>query len=149
MPGRFLRDLLAPAHMCGDMRYWDSFQKADPPEPRKRLSRKEATAKTYLRTKAPSDRPVQTMDEARLAELAKWLDARIAAVGSGRLLVSDMQVDEYGDFVKVMELAQAGFLNSGRRLARIDYQLSDIDAEITLAAKGQRLSLRDMAVNKE
>ncbi len=149
MPGGFLRDLLAPAHMRGDMRYWDSFQRADPPEPRKRLAPKEAAAKIYLRKKAPSDRPVQTLDETRLAELARWLAARIAAVGSGRLRASDMQVEEYGDFVKVMELIQAGFLNSGQRLARIDYQLSALDAQITLAGPGQRLSLCDMEVQRK
>ncbi len=150
LPDGFLVDLLAPANMYGDMHYWDSSQKADPPEPRRRLSQKEVPGKIYLRPKTPSNRPIQTMDEARLAELEKWLNAKIITVAATSARVSGIKLGKYDDFVKIMELAQAGFLNAGQRLARIDCRLSDIDKNVTLvAADGQRLSLRDMEVARK
>jgi len=148
LPGRFLQDLLAPAHMRGDMHYWDFSQKADPPEPRRRLTQKETAAQTYLRPKALSNSPVQSMDEARLAALDRWLQKKIIPAGVGRSRVSAGKVEEYDDFVKVMELAQAGFLNDGRRLARIDYELADGGERVALAAQGRRLALRDMVVER-
>ncbi len=48
-----------------------------------------------------------------------------------------------------MELAQSGFLNAGRRLARIDCHLSDVDEKVTLVVNGRKLSLRDMEVGRK
>ncbi len=146
IPAAFLAELLAPATMCGDMHYWDSLQKADPPEPRRILPQSEAPARNYLRRKQVSEKPVQTMDEARLEELRQWLAARIETKGGKR--ISELTVAEFGDFARVMELARSGFLNSGNRLARIDYRLTDLAREVALEAGEQSLALRDMLVEK-
>lgn len=147
IPSAFLAELLAPAAMCGDMHYWDSLQKADPPEPRKILPQNEAPARNYLRKKKASTKPVQTMDEARLEELRLWLAVRMANGASGTR-ISQVTVEEFGDFARIMELARAGFLNSGDRLARIDYRLADLAGEVVLETCEQRLTLRDMLVEK-
>ena len=148
VPDRFMSELLAPANMYGDMHYWDSYQKADPPEPRKKISPKQAYAKTYLKPKKLTDKPIQTMSEARLTELEKWLHEKII-VGAGSARVSTGKVEDHDDFSKIMELAQSGFLNEGRRLASIGCQLSDLAESVSLTANGQKLSLRDIEVNVE
>jgi hypothetical protein len=149
VPDQFMTALLSPANMYGDMHYWDTFQKADPPEPRRRIAQKETPARTYLRSKTASDKPIQTMNEARLQELEHWLQAKIIPAGTKSSLLSGGNVDEHSDFVKIMELAQAGFLNEGRRLARINYTLSDRKEVVRLAADGQALELRDMTVERK
>ena len=63
-------------------------------------------------------------------------------------MVSESKVEQYDDFVKIMELAQAGFLNAGNRLARIDFRLSDREKIVHLTADGQSLALRDMEVER-
>jgi hypothetical protein len=145
----FLGILLAPAHMSGDMHYWDFSQRADPPQPRRKLSEKERSGKTYLRKKTAATKPVQTMDEARLSNLEEWLVAKVIPAGKESSSVSAAQITEYEDFAKIMELAQAGYLNAGRRLSRIHYQLADSDENITLASQIQRLTLRNMQISKK
>jgi len=147
VPSVFLAELLAPAAMCGDMHFWDLLQKADPPEPRRILPQNEVPPRNYLRRKKTSARPVQTMDEARLEELRRWLAVRMAS-GTAGTRISEVSVEAFGDFAKIMELARAGFLNSGNRLARIDYWLSDLAGEVALEACEQRLILRDILVEK-
>lgn len=85
------------------------------------------------------------MDEARLEELRQWLAARIGTT-AGSSKISEVTVEEFGDFAKIMELARAGFLNSGNRLARIDYRLTDLAREVALESNEQRLTLRDILV---
>ena len=148
VPDSFMSELLAPANMYGDMHYWDSSQRADPPEPRKNISSKQAYEKNYLKPKEKSDKPVQTMSEARLTELEKWLHEKII-LGAGSAKISTGKVEDHDDFSKIMELAQSGFLNEGRRLARIGCQLSDLVETVSLTAKGQRLALRDIEVKVE
>ncbi len=147
VPSAFLAELLAPAAMCGDMHYWDFLQKADPPEPRRVLPQKEVPAGNYLRRKKASTKPVQSMDEARLEELRQWLAARMASEPGGAR-ISQVSVEEFGDFARIMELARAGLLNSGNRLARIDYRLADLAGEVVLESGEQRLTLREMVVEQ-
>lgn len=147
VPTAFLAELLAPAAICGDMHYWDPEQKADPPEPRKLLPQNQAPARQYLPRKKASATSVQTMDEARLEELRQWLAARMGS-GAGGMRISEVTVAAFDDFVKIMELARSGFLNSGNRLARIEYRLADRAEEVALDAGEQRLSLREMLVTK-
>jgi hypothetical protein len=145
VPSVFLAELLAPAAMCGDMHFWDLLQKADPPEPRRVLPQNEAPARNYLRTKEASAKPVQTMDETRLEELRQWLTARMASEAGGTK-ISEVTVDSFTDFARIMELARAGFLNSGNRLARIDFQLTDLGGEVAVDAGEQSLTLRDILI---
>jgi len=87
------------------------------------------------------------MDEARLEELRQWLTARMGNEAHDTR-ISEVTVEAFGDFAKIMELARAGFLNSGNRLARIDYRLADLAGEVALEACEQRLTLRNILVEK-
>ncbi len=146
-PDLFLNDLLSPAQLTGDMHFWDAFQKAEPPEPRKRLSQKEGVGKNYLRKKQPTGKPVQTMDEARLSALSQWLSERVMQSETSR--ISGLTVQEQEDFHKTMELAQAGYLDAGKRLGRIGYRLFDTNDPTTLSLENRRLGLRDITVKQK
>ncbi|MEW6520789.1 MAG: DUF2397 family protein [Thermodesulfobacteriota bacterium] len=151
-PLAFLDKLLAPAHLQGDPHYWDEFQKADPPEPRKQVSKQSGFTRTYLRSKIQGGgKPVQTMDETRLAELDSWLRARVLPENASEARISAMQPACPDDFAKVMDLALSGSLDQGRRLKRIHYRLDHEQEEVrlTLTQAGQRLSFHDLRVIKE
>lgn len=148
VPQKFLQIFLAPAHMYGDLHYWDTAQKAEPPLPRRRVSKKERIGRVYLRDKVRSEGPVQSMDEAKLAAMALWLDRQFGHDDQERFKISRGKIDGFPDFAKVMELAESGLLNSGRRLARIDFQLSGNSDHVVLTAGKQRLALHDLLVEK-
>ncbi|MEA2083197.1 MAG: DUF2397 family protein [Thermodesulfobacteriota bacterium] len=148
----FLEKLLAPAHMHGDLYYWDEFQKADPPEPRKQVSKQAGFIKNYLRPKVHGGgKPVQTMDETRLAALDKWLRAKVLPENARKARVSTLHPTSPDDFAKVMELAISGYLDSGRRLSRIYYRLDNEEENVslTLSQPDQRLLFHDMRVVKD
>ncbi|MBU4151334.1 MAG: DUF2397 family protein [Proteobacteria bacterium] len=148
-PQAFMANLLAPAHRYSDPHYWDEHEKASPPEPRRRVSMKEAVKHSYLPRKQQADRPVQSMDEARLTDMATWLAQAIMRGSSDQAKVSQGQFIDYSDLRKVMDLAQAGYLDNGRRLDRIDYQLTDDSDVIHLTAGEQALSLREIIVQQK
>lgn len=107
----------------------------------------QAPVRQYLPRKKTSATSVQTMDEARLEDLRQWLAARMGT-RTGGMRISEVTVAAFDDFAKIMELARSGFLNSGNRLARIEYRLTDRAAEVALDAGEQRLTLREMLVTK-
>jgi len=148
-PNLFLQQLLAPAFMYGDNNYWDENLKAEPPEPRRRPARERSFPRAYLRHKQTGDRPVQTPDEARLAELDAWLAARVFRDDDGRALVSKGRYQDDDDFHKVVELTRAGYLNNGRRLARLACALTPAGAEVALVLANKRLTFREMLVEKK
>lgn len=147
-PQEFLANLLSPVLHYSDQHYWDENEKASPPEPRRRVSKNEPVKHIYLPRKQQADRPVQTMDEARLTDLAHWLAEKIVGGSFDQAKISQGQFIDYSDFRKVMELAQAGYLDAGRRLARINFELVD-DCELVLLTSGaQALSLREILVHR-
>lgn len=148
-PQAFLANLLAPAQMYSDPHYWDDHEKASAPEPRRRVSKREAARPSYLPRKEQGERPVQTMDEARLTDLAAWLAAKVMATSPDQAKLSQGRFADYGDLHKVMELALAGYLDGGRRLARIDFELNDEAAMIQIQAGAQALSLREILVQRQ
>lgn len=147
-PQEFLANLLSPVLLYSDPHFWDEHEKASPPEPRRRVSKNESVKHNYLPRKNQADRPVQTMDEARLTELADWLAEKIMRDSLDLAKVSHGQFVDYSDLHKVMELAQAGYLDAGRRLARIDFELADDSQIIHLTAGAQALSLREIVVKR-
>ncbi len=145
-PQAFLASLLAPAQLYSDPHYWDDHEKAEPPAPRRRVSKKEQARPGYLPRKQQADRPVQTMAEARLSDLAAWLQARIMVHHPDLARVSAGEFNDFTDLHQVVELARAGYLDEGRRLARIDFRLRDERELVTLTAGEQTLSLREIVV---
>ena len=122
VPVHFFEKLFSCGQGYFDRNYWDSLEKADPPQPIRRISRKEKVIRAYIKPKKKSAGPVQSMDEARLATLEKWITEKVLPppangwVGKGNFA-------EFADFPRIMELAGAGLLDDGKRLSRISLLL--------------------------
>lgn len=143
----FMSDLLSQPGCTFDPNYWDLVEKAEPPKPKKQMVRKTHFPKSYLTRKKPVDRPVQSMDEARLSRLREWLQEKILVGDAGQGLLSNGNLDRFDDFFKLVELARAGLLNDGKRLAGIDYILHPEQREVLLTIAEQSLRHPDMTVS--
>ncbi len=148
VPSRFLRELLAPAQMRGDPHYWDEFSKADPDQPRRHAPR-QAQPPVYLASKPAGDKPVRSLDEARLEQLKAWLEAKILAGQSPPAKLSHGRFESLADLVQVIELSKAGLLNRGRRLQRIDFVLRSLDEPAIIALEDERqLDFRELELQR-
>jgi len=122
VPLQFFENLFSYGQGHFDRNYWDSREKADPPLPARRISRKEKVIRAYLKPKKKSTRKVQSLDEARLAALDQWIVEKILpAPANGR--VGKGNFSDFEDFPRVMELAKAGILDKGKKLAGISLLL--------------------------
>ncbi len=142
----FLNNLLAQPLCAFDPNYWDTLEKADPPKPKKRLKGKSGFPRHYLQGKQQTDKPVQSMDEARLALLKEWIEAKVANTTGNTYLLSEGNFDSFEDFIRIIELARAGLLADGKRLNRIEYSLSPGEREILLAISEQSLRFPEMTI---
>ncbi len=149
VPTQFFFQLLAPARICCDTHYWDAFEKADPPEPRRQLTTKKPVPRVYLKKKKETAKPVQTMDEARLDQLDHWLRDKVLYPDKESALVSQGNYSEHQDFNKIMELAMAGYLNKGKRLERIHFSLNNIGQETSVSVARQKLVFPEMETKKD
>ncbi len=120
----FFTRLFAQPLSAFDLNYWDQYEKADPPEPRKRLAKKTAFPKQYLAAKVAADNPVQSMDEAKLERLREWLEQHFDNDRGRASALSAGSFSRFDDAVKIVELASAGLLAGGKRLDRIGCSLS-------------------------
>lgn len=146
VPLQFFEKLFSSA--CGSFdRRWDHLEKADPPQPARRIKRKEKVVRAYLKPKKKGDGPVQSMDESRLALLESWLTDKVLT-GSDYGLVGQAHYDEYEDFPKIIELAKAGLLDGGKRLERISMTLQAEDIQESLAFADCQLDLPKLYVRK-
>jgi len=144
----FLNELLAQPGCTFDSNYWDQVEKAEPPKPKKRIGGRTHFPKTYLgRKKQLGDKPVQSMDEARLTLLRKWLQEFFLIGKTGHSLLSTGDFDSFDDFLKLVELAKAGLLNDGKRLANIDYILQPEQRNVLLTIADQSLRHPDMTIS--
>ena len=92
-------------------------------------------------------RAVESMEEARLKLLQRWIEAKIPfdqAREAG--VLSAAEVAQFDDFTRVIELARAGLLADGKRLARIEYRLSAEAQRIRLILAEQQLHCPEMTV---
>jgi hypothetical protein len=142
----FISELLSQPGCTFDPNYWDQLEKADPPKPRKQISGRSQFPKIYLKRKEPEDKPVQSMDETRLAQLREWLEEKIVVGEARHWLISEGKFTSYDDFSRLIELAKAGLLSDGKRLARIDYTLQPESRQILLSIKDQSLCYPDMTI---
>ena len=148
IPSDFMRLLLAPAHMRGDMHYWDENEKALPPQPRQSQQRLRQQAQLWLDEKPHSgDRPVQSYERMRLEALAAWLrQCGLAGDDIAERLISQGDFDSFADFPRLMEVARSGILGKGARLAKIGLQLENTGPATTVTAADCSLSFDDLTI---
>ncbi len=147
VPQLFFEKLLSCGQGYFDRNYWDSFEKADPPQPVRRISRREKIIRTYIKPKKKSTGPVQSLNEARLAALEEWITQKVLPPpANGR--VGKGNFAEFDDFTRIMELAKAGFFDEGRRLARILFRLQTEKQREELKIATYRLNVPKLSVNK-
>lgn len=142
----FLNDLLAQPRNHFDPNYWDSIEKAEPPEPRKRLAGESGFPRQYLHRKKTTGKPVESMDEARLKMLKRWIQQKILLHEDGGGILSAAHFDCFEDFMHVIELAKAGLLADGKRLARLEYALTPEEHRILLCRAEQCLRCPELVI---
>jgi len=142
----FLNDLLSQPQNRFDPNYWDYIEKAEPPEPRKRMTKTAGFPKQFLSRKKSTGKVVESMDEARLKMLKEWIQHRILSNDNSAGLLSAAEYDCFDDFMRIIELARAGLLADGKRLARLDYFLTLEERRILLSIGEQSLSCREMVI---
>lgn len=143
---KFMNNLLAQPQNRFDPNYWDSIEKAEPPEPRKRIAGKTGFPKQYLNKKKTSGKPVQSMDEAQLKMLKEWLQEKIPLNDNNEGVLSAADFDRFEDFMRIIELARSGLLADGKRLARLEYALSPEEQHILFSIAEQSLRCPEMRV---
>lgn len=148
VPHAFLRALLAPAHLRGDMHFWNETEKALPPQPRWERHRVREDAVVWLGEKPRADgRPPQSLEETRLRALEDWMRARglVPPVGAAaRLSRGDYAAFE--DFPRILEVARLGLLGNGARLARVGVAVRPLADPACVEAEGHRLAFAELAV---
>jgi hypothetical protein len=150
VPTDFLRTLLAPATMVGDMHFWDENEKAAPPQPRweRHRVREEATLELHEKPRS-TDAVPRSMDEERLNALKSWIALRgLLPPSTGELRrVSQGQFTDFDDFPRLIELARSGLLGQGSRLAKAGFALTPIDQPVRIEAEHNALAFDDLSLS--
>jgi hypothetical protein len=89
------------------------------------------------------------MDEARLAQLKQWLQEKIMVEESEIALLSAGNFTSYDDFLRLIELARAGLLANGKRLASIEFTLQPEQREVLLIIAEQSLRHPEMRISRK
>ncbi len=149
VPAAFLRSLLAPARLIGDMHFWDENEKALPPQPRWERHRLREECPLWLDTKARDGRaPAQSLEEARLQAFDTWLRGRgLVPPEGGTLRVSQGAFAAFEDFPRLLELGRSGLLGRGARLAKLGLALDPTDAPVRVEAERHTLAFRDLLLH--
>ncbi len=147
-PAGYLRGLLAPARMIGDMHFWDENEKALPPQPRWDRHRFREEAAHWLDEKPrATGTPPQSLEEARLHALESWLRLRgLAPTGDEALRVSQGNFSAFEDFPRLIELARSGLLGQGARLAKLSLALDPTANPVRVEADRHALAFHDLIV---
>lgn len=151
VPHTWLWTLLQPARQRSDPHEWDEHTRANPDLPRHAAPTR-VLPKHFLAAKRPAHAPpVRSLDEARLADLCTWFEARVTDHAAGPWAVSAGRFDEPADFVRVLELARAGLLSRGRRLQRLHYTLTPLSPAVaaTITIGAQRLTFGELNLGRE
>ncbi|MBV5317181.1 MAG: DUF2397 family protein [Desulfobulbaceae bacterium] len=144
----FMNDLLGQPLCCFDPNYWDKEEKAEPPIPRRRLSRQSEFPKQYLGRKKSQGTIVESMEEARLSLLQRWIRENIPFDAENRQgLLSHTNISCFDDFTKIIELGRAGLLTDGKRLARLHYTLTPEEQRILLFLEAQQLHCPELIIS--
>jgi len=76
-PTGLINALVSPAIMRHDPRFWDDYEQADPPQPRRRPIPHAEPEKRFLPRKERGGGPVMSMERARLERLRGWLEVTV------------------------------------------------------------------------
>jgi len=149
VPADYLRGLLAPARMIGDMHFWDENEKALPPQPRWDRHHLREETMLWLDEKPRSDNraPTQSLEEARLHALENWMAQRgLAPAPDETRRVSQGDFSAFEDFPRLIELARSGLLGRGARLAKIGLALDPTPDPVRIEADRHALAFYDQIV---
>ena len=148
VPADYLRGLLAPARMIGDMHFWDENEKAIPPQPRWDRHRLREETVLWLDEKVRSDgAPTQSLEEARLHALETWMTRRgLTPSPDQARRISQGDFTAFEDFPRLIELARSGLLGRGARLAQLGLELTPTDDPICVEADRHALAFYDFLV---
>jgi hypothetical protein len=148
VPAAYLRGLLAPARLIGDMHFWDENEKAVPPQPRWDRHRIREEATLWLDEKTRADgRPPQSLEEARLRALEAWLTRRGLTPSPDEVRrVSQGDFAAFEDFPRLIELARSGLLGRGARLAKLGLSLTPTPDPVRIEAERHALAFRDLLI---
>lgn len=149
VPAAYLRSLLAPARLIGDMHFWDENEKALPPQPRWDRHRLREETVLWLDEKPRSDgkAPTQSLEEARLHALEIWMAQRgLMPTPDAVRRVSQGDYSSFEDFPRLIELARNGLLGQGARLAKIGLALDPTATPVCVKADRHTLAFLDQIV---
>ena len=149
VPADYLRGLLAPARMIGDMHFWDENEKALPPQPRWDRHHLREETMLWLDEKPRSDNraPTQSLEEARLHALENWMAQRgLAPTPAEVRRVSQGDFSAFEDFSRLIELARSGLLGRGARLAKIGLAIDPTSDPVRIEADRHALAFYDLLV---
>ncbi len=133
VPHNYFLKLLAPAYFVDDPNYWDDHEKASAPLPRKSLNRKAKSAVQYMKEKKKKgDKPVQSMEEARLQKLKAWIELKILQNGAVKGRFSGGKYVGYDDAHCLLETARFGILSNGRKLNKSGLSLTALNESIEI-----------------
>jgi len=148
VPADYLRGLLAPARMIGDMHFWDENEKALPPQPRWDRHRIREETVLWLDEKVRSDgAPTQSLEEARLHALETWMTRRgLTPSPEQARRISQGDFTAFEDFPRLIELARSGLLGRGARLAKLGLELTPTVDPVCVEADRHALAFYDLLV---
>ena len=144
----FFFELLAPAQMITDSNYWkEGFEKADPPLPRIINDKKLKEPKHFfVKKKKDTNVPVQTLEQVRLKKLKEWILMKTNPNSNTEETVSNWHFDDFNDFSRILELAENGILNNGKKLEKIDMKIEIKDNPVEIELEKAQLRFRDMVL---
>lgn len=149
VPSKFFRELVSSAHGYFDQHHWDGNEKAEPPKPKKSQEKTKTAPKVYLQETGKSDKPLVTMEEARLDRLKEWLEMKVLAEQAPPAQLSLGKFTEFEDFSKCIELASTGFLNKGQKLKKIGYRIIETKEQVETQIETQSLSYKDLEIEQQ
>jgi hypothetical protein len=149
VPSDYLRSLLAPARLIGDMHFWDENEKALPPQPRwdRRRIRDESVPWLDEKPRTSAGAPAQSLEEARLRALETWLTERDLLPDDDARRVSEGRFSAFEDFPRLIELARSGLLGHGARLAKLGLRLEPTPDAVQVDAERHSLAFDDLLVH--
>jgi hypothetical protein len=147
----YLFELIAPAQMATDPNYWkEGFEKADLPLPRLVNDKKIKEPKHFFRKKIKdTNEPIQTLEQVKLENLKNWINAKCPEVKNSGTLISKWQFNGYKDFSRIIELAENGILNKGKKLSKLDYEVEVKEDSVNIELEKAQLQFRDMLLKKK
>jgi len=148
VPNQFMFELIAPAQISTDAQYWDEYEMADPPQPRRESLRQAEPARIPIPVKDRHQGPVRTLEQKHLAMLREWLDNKIITPEQADAIITDQCFNSFDDLNRVIELVKAGKLGRGRKLESIDYLLNELGNRIELKADGFLLSIPTVSISR-